>query len=162
MPGQSFPKAARLVRRHDFKRVKDHGVSAAGRLFVLQALMPSGGSRARIGIVTSKKAGGAVARSRMRRLIRECFRLHQTEYKNPVDFVVVARWPLASSTFAETQREWLRLCSLLEVIDSSTVTASARKAKPGKDRRFNAQHGSDEITSSPDPPICLDLPQETG
>ena len=49
----------------------------------------------RLGIVTSKKIGNAVKRSRARRVIREAFRLLEPElrekYEQRYDFVIVAR-----------------------------------------------------------------------
>jgi RNase P protein component len=38
------------------------------------------GTRPKLGVITSKKIGGAVERSRARRLLRESFRLHQNEF----------------------------------------------------------------------------------
>jgi ribonuclease P protein component len=44
-----------------------------------------------LGITTSRKSGESVQRSRIRRLIREAWRLHQDELPGGWDFVVIAR-----------------------------------------------------------------------
>jgi ribonuclease P protein component len=64
---------------------------------------------ARLGVVTSKKVGNAVVRSRVRRLLRESFRLHQHELKGPVDLVLVARPSIVGKKFAEVERDFLRV-----------------------------------------------------
>ena len=69
---------------------------ASGRRIVSGCLIfnwvekgPADGSR--VGIITTKKLGGAVVRSRARRLLREAFRLNQHEITRPIDLVLVAR-----------------------------------------------------------------------
>ena len=52
-----------------------------------QRAAASPGQSSRLGVVTSRKIGGAVARSRARRLLRESFRLHQRELAQAVDLV---------------------------------------------------------------------------
>ena len=61
----------------------------------------------RLGVVTSKKIGNAPARSRARRLLRESFRLHQHEFAQPVELVLVARNSIAGRSFAEVERDFL-------------------------------------------------------
>jgi ribonuclease P protein component len=51
--------------------------------------------------------GGAVARNRARRLMREAFRRHQLELAQPVDLVLVARPSIAGKGFAEVERDFL-------------------------------------------------------
>ncbi len=75
------------------------------------------GSAPRLGVVTSKKIGGAPARSRARRLLRESFRLHQHELARPVDLVLVARNSIAGKSFAAVEKDFLaalRRASLLK------------------------------------------------
>jgi ribonuclease P protein component len=61
----------------------------------------------RVGVVVSSKVGGAVVRSRARRLLRESFRLHQCELTQPVDLVLVARASIDGKKFSEVEQDFL-------------------------------------------------------
>ena len=65
------------------------------------------GATPRLGVVTSRKIGGAVVRSRARRLLRESFRQHQNELAQPVELVLVARPSIAGRAFAEVEKDFL-------------------------------------------------------
>ena len=65
------------------------------------------GSAPKLGVVTSKKIGDAPVRSRARRLLRESFRLHQHEFSQPVELVLVARNSIAGRTFAQVEKDFL-------------------------------------------------------
>ena len=82
-PLESIKKTA------DFKQVYKHGKSFSNRYFVVYAF-PNEKSCARLGLSISKKVGRAVARNKLRRWVKEYFRLNKRELPN-VDFVVVAR-----------------------------------------------------------------------
>jgi ribonuclease P protein component len=64
-------------------------------------------ARSRLGVITSRKVGGAVERNRARRLLRESFRRHQLELSKPVDLVLVARPSIAGKSFMQVEREFL-------------------------------------------------------
>lgn len=54
-------------------------------------MAPAEGAVSRLGLVVSRKVGDACARNRVKRLLREYFRLHRHELSSTVDLVVVAR-----------------------------------------------------------------------
>jgi len=66
-----------------------------------------GAERSRLGVVVSKKVSGSVVRSRVKRLLRESFRLHQYELAQPLDLVLVARPSIAGRKFAEVEGDFL-------------------------------------------------------
>lgn len=88
-------------------RVRQNGERlAVGSLIANWNKLPAG-SAARLGVITSKKIGGAVQRSRARRLLRESFRRHQHEFAQPVELVLVARNSIAGKKFAAVEKDFL-------------------------------------------------------
>jgi ribonuclease P protein component len=100
-------RASRLAQSRDFARVRQQGERLAqGCLIANWNRLPDGASP-KLGVVTSKKIGGAVDRSRARRLLRETFRQHQYEIAQPVELVLVARNSIAGKRFADVEKDFL-------------------------------------------------------
>jgi len=98
---------ARLGNNRDFQRVRQQGERLVnGCLIANWHRLPNGASP-KLGVVTSRKIGGAVERSRARRLLRESFRQHQHEFSQPVELVLVARNSIAGRSFAEVEKDFL-------------------------------------------------------
>ena len=100
-------RTTRLAQSRDFMRIRQSGERLAlGCLIANWQKLPAG-APARLGVVTSKKIGGAVVRSRARRLLRESFRLHQYDLAQPVDLVLVARNSIAGKKFMDVEKDFL-------------------------------------------------------
>ena len=100
-------RASRLAQSRDFARVRQQGERLAqGCLIANWNGLPDGASP-KLGVVTSKKIGGAVERSRARRLLRETFRQHQHELAQPVELVLVARNSIAGKKLADVEKDFL-------------------------------------------------------
>ena len=100
-------RASRLAQSRDFARVRQQGERLAQGCLIANWNKLPDGSPPRLGVVTSKKIGGAVERSRARRLLRETFRQHQHELAQPVELVLVARNSIAGKNFAGVEKDFL-------------------------------------------------------
>jgi ribonuclease P protein component len=102
-----FARAAHIKQGRDFARVRQGGERmVVGCLIANWQRLPAGAS-SRLGVVTAGRIGGAVVRSRARRLLRETFRLHQHDLAAPVDLVLVARPSIVGRGFSEVERDFL-------------------------------------------------------
>lgn len=92
MPESTFPKRMHLQRPADFERVYALKCKAAdGVLLLFLARNDVGVTR--IGLSVSKKHGGAVDRNRLKRWLREAFRLEREQFPTGLDLIAV---PLAA------------------------------------------------------------------
>jgi ribonuclease P protein component len=114
-----FPRASRLKLRGDFARAKAQGRRLICGCLIANVLPRASGQASRLGVVTSKKIGGAVARSRARRLMRECFRLHQRDIVRPVDLVLVARPSIVGKTLSGVEIDLMNVLTRGELIQRS-------------------------------------------
>ncbi len=95
--GGRSPKRRRLSRSAEFERVYRHGRSKGNRFLVLYAFpradddAPTEDEGPRLGLSVSRRVGGAVDRSRVKRVLREAFWAEATRLPNDADYVVVAR-----------------------------------------------------------------------
>ena len=98
-----------LKQNHLFRLLYRRGKSSVGRSLVIYC-RKNGLSYNRLGITAGTKVGHAVVRNRIRRRIREAYRLSEDSYRRGYDIVIVARSRAAEATYQELARS-LRLQS---------------------------------------------------
>ena len=98
-----------------FRRLYARGKSAANSYLVLYC-RKNGGTENRIGYTVSKKLGHAVVRNRVRRRLREIYRLHEAEFLPGRDIVVVARSRTVGAPYAKLERAFLSLSEKLGLL----------------------------------------------
>ena len=110
-PGHKFPREARILTKAAFEKVFKSGQKSSCPAFAVYRL-PSADGGWKIGIVTSRKIGGAVVRNAARRRLREMFRLFQGEFPGtPSELVVVVRDGAVGKSPAELAEMMIKLLS---------------------------------------------------
>jgi ribonuclease P protein component len=87
------PKRRRLSRSAEFERVYRQGRSKGNRFLVLYAFPRAGEGTdgPRLGLSVSRRVGGAVERTRVKRALREAFWEEAQRLPDGSDYVIVAR-----------------------------------------------------------------------
>lgn len=98
------------LKDKEFRQVYQKGKSKANRLLVMYVMENSGQDR--IGISVSKKVGNSVVRHRIKRLIKESYRLNRHKIKNGCDIVIIARDTAKDKSYAEIDSALLHLLKL--------------------------------------------------
>lgn len=88
--GYSFPRRLRVLRQADFTRAMKQGRRAVDERVTLWAVA-NGLEYSRFGLTVGRKHGNAVRRNRIKRVLREAFRLSQHELPGGFDLVCAPR-----------------------------------------------------------------------
>lgn len=106
----TFRRAVRLRSRGDFDRVQRGGRRVSTRFLTLVG-RPNTLDRDRLGIIASRRIGGAVIRNRAKRRLREVFRRQQPDLAaargdRPLDVVAIARHELLDAPFSAVEADF--------------------------------------------------------
>lgn len=104
-----------LKQNHAFRRLYAKGKHAVSPALALYC-RGNGRNYNRLGLTVGTKVGKAVCRNRVRRRLREIYRLHEEELKPGCDLVIVARVRAAHVSYWELDREFLRLAGKLDLL----------------------------------------------
>jgi ribonuclease P protein component len=110
-----LPRERRVTLGRDFQRARTEGRRLAVGCLVLNWVEAKRGET-RVGVITSRKIGGAVVRTRARRLLREAFRLNQYRIARPVDVVLVARQSIVEKDFAGVEGDFVTALQRAELL----------------------------------------------
>lgn len=104
-----------LKRNYEFRRLYNRGKSAALPCLVVYARRVGGGYN-RVGFTVSNKLGKAVVRNKVRRRLREIYRLNETKLKRGYELVIVARGRSVEADYWRLEREYLDACTRLGLL----------------------------------------------
>ena len=105
-----------LKKNDDFRKCYRTGRSYVNRDLVLY-VCGNGLGRNRIGISVSKKVGNSVVRHRIKRLIRENYRLREQMFNSGLDMVVVARSRARDADYHRVEDALLKLAGKAGIYD---------------------------------------------
>ena len=106
-----------LKRNYEFKRLYNRGRSAASK-FAVVYYRKNGQAVNQLGITVSTKIGGAVQRNRVRRRLKEIYRLNEQAIHPGYDIVIVARHKSREAGWQELQTSVLTLFKKLGLMNS--------------------------------------------
>lgn len=88
--GQRFRKSERLRKRHEFTHLTRSGYQCQDRYFIIRYGV-NDYDHARLGVTATKRIGGAVTRNRLKRVLREFFRIHRFRVAIGVDCNIIVK-----------------------------------------------------------------------
>lgn len=103
-----------LKKNYEFQRLYSKGKSAVTPYLVVYARRTRRRGN-RVGFTVSTKLGKAVVRNRVRRRLREIYRLHESELAPGADIVVVARARAVDARYRKLEGAFLSACDRLEL-----------------------------------------------
>ena len=101
---QSFRKHERVRKRKDYSRIYKNGARLYSENFLVLIHPNEEGTR-RLGITVGKRIGNSVKRNRIKRLLREFFRLHKDSLPAGADIVITVRKDVSARSLQEITRE---------------------------------------------------------
>jgi len=115
----TLPRKRMLKRRSDFQQVFRAGRAYANRYFVLYVFFvrpQDARLRQKVAFAAGKKLGCAVVRNRVKRLLREAYRLHQSELRTDIALLFVGRRGAVTASGTEVERSLLRLARKAQIV----------------------------------------------
>jgi len=104
-----------LKLNRDFRRLYSRGKFAACSTMVLY-WRPNRLDQNRLGLTVSTKLGHAVTRNKIRRRLREIYRLHELELKRGMDLVIVARARAPQVDYWKLDRDFQKMARKLGLL----------------------------------------------
>ncbi|MBR2928986.1 MAG: ribonuclease P protein component [Oscillospiraceae bacterium] len=112
-------KEARTVKKnHEFRRMYQKGRSSVNSYLVLY-VRPNRRGCNRLGVTASTKLGKAVVRNRVKRRLREVWRLNDAHLKQGYDMILVARGRSVRGDFREIEKAYLRAAGELKLLEQT-------------------------------------------
>ncbi len=111
----SFSKKERVLKQADFVRIKIAGKKADSECFIAR-YKKNGKENNRLGLTISKKAGRAVVRNRLKRLVREKFRVNKHNLSGSWDINIIAKKNVAQCS---SEQVFLSMDKIFDTIASN-------------------------------------------
>ncbi len=107
---ESLSPRERIKKKKDFLILYRKGNRYKGKYFNLICLS-NALPYSRVGVVASRKVGGAVTRNRVKRWMRELFRRNKNLLGYPIDLIIIATPEMRNARWAELREQYPRAVS---------------------------------------------------
>ena len=104
-----------LKKNYEFRRLYGKGRSFATPHLVVYCLKNNRGLN-RVGYTVSTKLGKAVVRNRVRRRLREIYRLNADKLVKGADIIIVARSRCVGADYAKMEKAFMHACRELKLV----------------------------------------------
>jgi ribonuclease P protein component len=104
----TFTKQERLLRPDEFVKTRRLGRRFSTGSFIIH-MLPNGLAFRRLGLSVSAKVGGSVRRNRIKRLVREFFRLNRERLPVSTDILVTAKEAATAASYKDVAGELERV-----------------------------------------------------
>jgi len=106
-----FSKKERITQPQEFRKVMKFGRRTSSRNLIL-FVNETERSFHRLGVVVKKEIGPAAFRNRMKRYVREFFRLHKRQVKGSYDIILMIKKGCSFNRYQEAENELRSLFNL--------------------------------------------------
>ncbi len=134
VPRGRFRREQRVRKSAEYQPIMARGIRVATPCSVLVLFRRSEeagtSSKARLGLIVSRKVGKAVERNRMKRMIREAFRATRALWPSDIDLVVIARPYPADLKMQDLVEHWHKARPRLERALASGSSQRANSSRP--------------------------------
>lgn len=108
----------KLTKGYEYREVYKKGRSFANKDLVIYVLKRND-SLKRMGISINKKIGNAVRRNRLKRIIKEVFRLNKNFLESGLDLVFIVRRGISVDSYKEMEKVVVQLFKKAKIVDNS-------------------------------------------
>lgn len=105
-----------LKLNHIFRRL--YATSGQANSYLVLYARPNRSAQNRVGLTVSKKLGHAVVRNRVRRRLREVYRLNESRFTPGWDIVIVARSRCVKADFDKLTHAFLSLAEKAGILEA--------------------------------------------
>ena len=105
-----------LKKNSDFQLVFKKGKSKANKHFIMY-ILKNDTNKNFLGVSVSKKVGNSVVRHRVKRLLKESYRLHEDLFNSGLNIVVIARKGADELDFYQTEKSLMHLMKLHKILN---------------------------------------------
>ncbi|RKD31372.1 ribonuclease P protein component [Thermohalobacter berrensis] len=109
-------KKRKLRNSREFRRVYDKGKSYANKNLVI-FFIRNNLEYNRIGFSVTKKLGKSVVRNRVKRLIKEAYRLNSCKIKKGYDIIFLSRIRAKNASYSEIEKAMLHLLKISGLLE---------------------------------------------